>query len=324
MTAPVTASSPRFLRRSTAIVHPWPEDDKEDPITVPVYAIPKPDPEPYWWDDPAQAAITDHLITARRELGNAFHGALLFIGAPGSGKTEGVRQAVRRYSERHGVELTFTKMDCATITDPQKWFGRREVDASGTRFVPSNFVLACERGDVILLDDVSRLHATLHNSIYALLDGSNEVHISDLNLVVRRHPQTVFFGTANYTGSGVHRMDPAMRERFAFTLERPWPPAAEEQQILMSATGVDADGAHRLVVIAAKSRAMFEAGDIRSPISTRTLVSAAWLVASGMTERQALDITAVMLYDPESSGIAGQNSERATIRQMIQGQLGGS
>lgn len=317
MAAPVTASSPNFRFRN-------PVPNAMPKPTRPTYVIPTPDPEPYWWDEPSQAAVIDHIITARRTLGNAFHGALLVIGAPGSGKTEGIRQAVRRYNAEHDTEIELTKMDCATITDPQKWFGRREVDRDGTRFERSDFVEAVERGDVILLDDVTRLHAALHNPIFGLLDGSNEVRISDLNLVVRRHPNTVFFGTANYTGSGIHRMDPAMRERFAFTLERPWPPREEEIRILRSATGVDGDGALHLVSVAAKSRAMHEAGDLRIPISTRTLVSAAWLVASGMSEKQALEITAVMLYNPESSGVAGQNSERMAIRQLISGQLGGS
>lgn len=291
------------------------------PVTAPKLVIPSPAGEPYWWDDPTQAALVEHYISARRALGDRFHGALLVTGPAGSGKTEGVLRAARQYAERHQVEMPVLKMDCATITDPQKWFGRREVDRDGTRFVRSDFVTAVEEGGAIVLDDVSRLHATLHNPIMALLDGSNAVKISDLNLTVRRHRETVFLGTANPAGPGVHRMDPAMRERFPYGFERPWPPRADEIKILTTRTGCDADGAARLVEIAAKTRGLAERRELSMPISTRTLVAAAWLVASGMTETQALEVTAVQLFDPESTGYAGATSERTTVRQIISGKM---
>ncbi len=283
--------------------------------------MPKPSGKPYWWDDPGIAEDIDQHILMRRELGDAFEGALLIEGPAGSGKSQGVFEAVRRFNARHGTTIQITKMDCATVTDAQKWFGRREVDHAGTRHERSDFVTGVERGDVILLDDVRRLHPHLHNPIMSLLDGSNAVRLSDLNLVVTRNPQTVFIGTAN-TGAqfgGQHRMDPAMRERFPYTLVRPWPPLEDEIRILVSRTGVDRDGARNLVTIARKSRQQYEDGELRLPISTRTLVSAAWLVASGKTEKEAMEMTAIPLYDPTSAGLSGGLSEQAQVRQIVDG-----
>ena len=286
-----------------------------------VLVIPRPGDEPLWWDDPIQAEFLDHFIVTRRTLGNVFRGGLLVTGPAGSGKTEGVAHAVERVNAAHGTDIGYLKMDCATITDPQKWFGRREVDAAGPRYEKSDFLLAVERGDVILLDEITRLHPHLHNPVMAFLDGSNEVLLSDLNVTVKRHPQTVFIATANIgvQYGGTHRMDWAMRERFPFTLERSWPPAAIEADILTSHTGCDPKGAADLITIAGKTRTKFEAGELRSPISTRTLVAAAWLVASGMRVPEALEMTAVQLYDPDANGIGGAESERQFVRAIVAG-----
>ena len=286
--------------------------------------IPKPGDDPVWWDEPEQAEFLDHFILTRRALGNAFTGGLLITGPAGSGKTQGVPHAIDRINAGHDATIGYLKMDCATITDPQKWFGRREVDASGTHYEKSDFILSVERGDTILLDEITRLHPHLHNPVMAFLDGSNAVHLSDLNVTVERHPQTVFLATANIgvQFGGTHRMDWAMRERFPFTIERSWPPRETEINILTSHTGCDRDGASELVGIAVKTRQMFESGDLRAPISTRTLVAAAWLVASGMSEREALELTAVPLFDSDANGLAGAESERQRVKATIEGKFG--
>lgn len=241
-----------------------------------------------------------------------------------SGKTESVGHAVERINAAHGLGLRLFRMDCATVTDPQKWFGRREVDASGTHYEKSDFVLAVERGDVVQLDEVNRLHPTLHNGIMSLFDGSNAVHLSDLNVTVTRHPETVFIATANQgvQYGATHRMDAAMRERFPYTIERPFPPADAEARILSTRTGVDEDGAAQLVKVAAKSRALHEAGELRAPVSTRTLVFAAYWVAAGMTEKEAINFTARGLYDPDANGIAGAESDRMKFMACVKGVLG--
>lgn len=285
--------------------------------------IPRPEGEPYWWDDPEQAEFLDHYILVRRALGPAFAGGLLITGPSGSGKSESVGHAVERVNAKHGLSLRLFRMDCATITDPQKWFGRREVDKDGTRYEKSDFIKAVEEGCVVQLDEVNRLHPTLHNGIMSLFDGSNAVHLSDLNVTIERHPETVFIATANQgvQYGATHRMDAAMRERFPYTIERPFPPAEAEAKILATRTGCDPDGAANLVKVAAASRAQFTAGELRSPISTRTLVFAAYLVASGMDEREALDLTAVPMFDPDANGIAGAESDRMKVKATIKGAL---
>jgi MoxR-like ATPase len=285
--------------------------------------IPRPSGEPLWWDDPKHAEFTDHFILTRRALGAMMPGGLLITGPSGAGKTEGAAHAVERVNEAHGLALRLFRMDCATVTDPQKWFGRREVDAAGTRYEKSDFILAVERGDVVLLDELTRLHPSIHNGVMSLLDGSNSVHLSDLNVTVERHPETVFIATANIgvQYGGTHRLDAAMRERFPYSIERGFPPADIEPAILASRSGCDLDGAVNLVKVATESRKLHANGDLRTPVSTRTLVYAALLVAAGMTEKEALEFTATPMYDPDANGIAGAESERAKFRAIVKGKL---
>lgn len=288
------------------------------PIELRVPTLPA---EAYWYENPDDARMIEWYILSRRKLGNRMHGGLLITGPAGSGKTGGVPRAVERINRDHNLALPYIKMDCPTVTDPQKWFGRREIDAKGSRYEKSDFILAVESGAVILLDEFMRLHPTIHNPVMALLDGSESVLLSDLNVTINRHPETVFIGTTNIGSAfgGTHRMDWAMRERWSYTIERDFPPEDEEIRVLTSWTGCDQDAASILVDIAAKTRVMFATGDLRAPISTRTLVNAALLVAGGRSERSALEYTALPEYDGGADGVVGEKSERSQVKAVIEG-----
>lgn len=337
--SPATASIPKAererviieaLRKHGTLVPQAPaEPDEEEPeptqTSRPILRIPEATTEPYWYEDPAQAAFLDHYIVAKRALGPAMHAALLVTGPSGVGKTQGVAVAVDRINREHGLSLTLAKFDCAVTTDPQKWIGRREVDKDGTHFYESDLMIAIQKPDtVVLFDEINRLHPTITNHVYPLLDGSRALHVSDMNVTIPVHPSVVFLATANIgvQYGGTHRFDQAFRERFGYTLERGFPPREEEIRVLTSATGCDADAASVLVDIADKTRQMADAGDLRSAISTRTLVGAAWLVASGYGERAALEFTALPLYDAGATGNLGDETDRGKVAAIIEGRTG--
>lgn len=295
-----------------------PEPERE--IIVPPVAT-----DPYWWEEPGQAEFIEHHILSRRTHGNRIIGGLLITGPAGQGKTMGVPRLIERMNKEHGLGLRLLKMDCPTVTDPQRWFGARHIDKDGDRYEKSAFVEAVERGDVILLDEVKRLHPTIHNPIMSLLAGDETVLLADLNITIARHPQTVFLATTNEGAmfGGNHRMDYAMDERFPFRVERGFPPKDDEIAILTTHNpGCDKDAASVLVTIAAKTRDLWRTGDLRSPISTRTLNHAAFLVASGYTEREALQYTALAMYDGTADGSLGEKSDRQTVAAIVEGATG--
>lgn len=304
------------------------DDEESDPDKVPeerVLVVPSAaSGERYWFERPDDAAFMEHYILSRVGLGARLPGGLLITGPAGSGKTMGVIKAVERINEAHpDLALPLLVMNCPTITDEQKWFGRREVDETGTHYVKSDFVNGVENGAVILLDEFMRLHPRIHNGVMSLLDGSESVLLSDLNVTITRNPRTVFIGTTNQGAQfgGTHRMDWAMRERWSFTIERDFPEDPDDEVRILTShnPGCDADAARVLVDIARKSRDLWQTGDLRTPISTRTLDNAAFLVASGMTEREALGYTAIPEYDAGAEGVVGQESERARVKGIIEG-----
>lgn len=301
---------------------PWPDepiDQVRRELRIPAV------PEAYWYEDPEQAEVIEHFILMRRALGSAFHGGLLITGGAGYGKTLGMSHLVDRMNRERNLNLRLFRMNCAVQTDPGKWFGRREIDKNGTRYEKSDLILAIERGDIVQLDEVNRIHPHIADSVHSLLDGTQELVLPDLNLTIQVPPTAVFVATMNIGSQygGTHRLDHAFRTRFSTTIEVGPPPRDEEVRVVHLNTGCDMDAASNLVDIAVKSRQMFETGDLRAEISTRDLVAAGRWVAAGKTEREALLLTAVPLFDGDSNGVtAGSESDRAKVMAIIQGRLG--
>lgn len=332
------AERERIIREALArygkvgIVVPEAEDNETDiadeptQTAGPVLSVPEAASEPYWYEDPADAAMMEHFILSRVALGARLPGGLLVTGPSGCGKTLGAIKAVERLNAAHPeLGLPLLVMNCPTVTDPQKWFGRRELDKAGLRYEKSSFIETVEAGGVIVLDEFMRLHPTIHNPVMSLLDGTESVLLPDLGVTVSRHPRTVFIGTTNQgvAYGGTHRMDWAMRERWSFTIERSFPPREEEIRILTSHNpGCDEDAAAVLVDIATKTREMWAAGDLRTAISTRTLDNAAFLVASGMTERMALQFTALAEFDGNAEGSLTDETDRGKVMGVIEGRTG--
>lgn len=270
--------------------------------------------DPYWWDKPEDVRLIDWFIGAASE--GLLEGGLLIAGPAGVGKTESVKRAAKRLARRLLI------MNVAVVTDPQKWLGRREITGDGTVFIQSDFLTAVQGGDIILLDDMSRAHSYILNLIMSLLDGQRSIHLPDMNININVNPRTVFIATANIGTQfgGTHRMDWAHRERFPYTLEREFPPAAEEARVIDSATNCGAEAAKFLVEkFAAITRQKWQIGDLSSPVSTRTLKSTGLLIASGFSITEALEYTALPLYAQNADGTSGSKSERTVVRGILEG-----
>jgi hypothetical protein len=269
--------------------------------------------EPYWYEEKDDARFLDHFIDLRRKA--KVVGNLLLTGPSGSGKTEGLK----RLAERKG--LPFYKMDCATITTEEKWVGRREIDSSGTKFVMSEHLKWLEgieyEPGVICYDEINRVHPSKHNVLIPILDGSQALFVPDMGRYVIVHPDNIVMATANIGTAfgGTFTMDRAFRERFNFTMERGFPPPKEEIKVLTTRTNASDEKAKLMVDIADQTRRKWKTGDLEAPISTRSLIAAAYLVASGMSVVQAFGYTILPMYKDDG----GAQSERAMVKLIISG-----
>ena len=279
--------------------------------------------EPYWWEPAQDTEFIDFFIRSR--MAGTLDGQVLITGPSWQGKTEGVIRAC----DRLGVPLNI--INCASITTIEKWVGHKEVGHDGTHFVMSEFLRMVEaRGpehtypdgrpgyepSVVLLDELTRLHATYHNLLFPLFDGLRSIFVPELHAHIAKHPQMTFIATANIGGrySGTHQLDAALRERFPYTIERDFPPADEEVKVLTTRTGIAAAQAATLVEIANKTRAKLGT-DLSLAISTRTLIYTATLVASGASIVRAFELTAL----PHFAKDGGQASERGLVSTIITG-----
>jgi MoxR-like ATPase len=273
--------------------------------------------EPYFWVKAQDEAFLSMWMNLRR--GEGLVANLLITGPTGSGKTEGLK----KLGKKHNVPVY--KVDCGSITTADKWVGHKEVDEKGTHYVLSEHLRwlsadGCEPG-LVVYDELSRLHPSLHNILIPILDGSQSIWVPELGVNVNVHPDTLIAATANIGSgySGTYRMDDALVGRFGYRIEQEFPPIPEEVKVISTRTGVPADKAKILVEIAAQTRQKAANSDLSFPISTRNLLDAGNLVASGMSIVDAADYTFVKFYSEEG----GTGSERLIVRQIVAGKAGG-
>lgn len=271
----------------------------------------------YFWMSPENQAKGRTWLALRRQAGVVQH--MLVVGPSGCGKTEGLRTLAADNS------VPFYKVDCASITTPDKWVGHKEVNEKGTFYVLSEH-LRWLSGDgfepgLLVYDEINRLHPSLLNLLIPILDGSQSIWVPDLGIYVKVHPDTIIAATANIgVGfSGTYGLDVALHDRFGAVLEQSFPPAAEEATILQKKAGIDEATAKTLVNIATQARNKAESGELSKPVSTRALIDAAYWAATGMSVTEACEATFVKKYSPEGKG----SSERTVIRLIIQGMAGG-
>lgn len=271
----------------------------------------------YFWMSPENQAKGRTWIALRKQAQVVQH--MLVVGPSGCGKTEGLKQLAADNN------LPFYKVDCASITTPDKWVGHKEVNEKGTFYVLSEH-LRWLSGDgfepgLLVYDEINRLHPTLLNLLIPILDGSQSIWVPDLGIYVKVHPDTIIAATANIgVGfSGTYGLDVALHDRFGAMMEQTFPPQDEESIVLSKKAGIDDATAKTLVNIATQARLKADNGELSKPVSTRALIDAAYWAATGMSITEACEATFVKKYSAEGKG----SSERTVIRLIIQGMAGG-
>lgn len=206
---------------------------------------------------------------------------MLFLGPSGSGKTEAARDLARR------AGLAFTKIDAPAMTDPEAWFGTREVvvenGAPKTVFNESQFVAALTQPGVLLIDEGNRVSDAVRNILLGLLDDSRSVTNPLTGQVIVRDPKCyiIITGNAGLAFTGTYAIDPAFYTR-ALTTRFDYLGVLEETALAQSRTGCDGDTARLFVRFADETRQRARSVEDFPPISTREVITACALVAKGL------------------------------------------
>jgi MoxR-like ATPase len=237
---------------------------------------------------------------------------LMLIGPSGSGKSVGAAflNSLAGYSREQ-----FLKVDCASIADPEGFFGSREIEIQGSSPVTvvrdSDLVTRLGQPGTILLDEVNRITDSQRQVLLPLLDGSRSVLNPLTGKTVERHPYCYLILAFNegLQFTGTFAIDPAFKNRCSAH----WVGYADrdnEIAILGEATGIPQKIAGLLVRFAEQTRTRAATDPDFLPVSTRELLEIAGFVAQGGA---TLDTAIDMVLLAKASTDGGAQSQRAGL-----------
>lgn len=246
-------------------------------------------------------------------VSNAKHqpaGNLMFIGPSGSGKTDGARYLAAL------VGLEFTKVDSASMTDPEAWFGTREIVVEDhqavTRYEPSDFVAALQRPGVLLLDEINRVRDEHRNVLIPVLDHTRAVMNPLTGKVIERHPGCfiIMSGNVGMAFTGTSAIDPAFMTR-SVVAEFTYLSPDNEARVIADATGCDAEAAFVFARFGYETRAKAANDPEFLPVSTRELINMASLTAGGLSRDLAVKFVVMNAASPEGGSASIRNELQA-------------
>ena len=196
-------------------------------------------------------------------------------GLSGNGKTLMIEQV---HAEM-GKELI--RVNITIETDEDDLLGGFRLVNGETKFVPGPVVEAMERGCTLLLDECD-LGSNKFMCLQPVLEGKG-VYLKKVNKWITPKEGFNVMATANTKGKGsedgrfigTNILNEAFLERFAITIEQPYPAASVEKKIVLGSMkkygAVDEDFATNLVTWSEVIRKTFFDGGVDELISTRRL-----------------------------------------------------
>lgn len=168
--------------------------------------------------------------------------------------------------------------------------GRYLLDETGTKWHDGPLTHAVRHGAICYLDEIVEARQDTTVVIHPLTDARRFLPLDKRGEVVHAHEdfQLVVSYNPGYQ-SRSKDMKASTRQRFA-ALNFDYPDAELEASIVANEAGVDRGVADALVAIAHRSRALKNRG-LDEGVSTRMLIYAAELIASGVTPAESCDMT---------------------------------
>ncbi|HRK25006.1 MAG TPA: CbbQ/NirQ/NorQ/GpvN family protein [Beijerinckiaceae bacterium] len=211
---------------------------------------------------------------------------LLIKGPTGCGKTRFVAHMAAR------LAAGLTTVSCHDDLTASDLTGRWLIKGGETVWQDGPLTRAVRQGGICYLDEIVEARKDVTVVLHPLTDdrrilplertGETVVAPDNFMLVVSYNP-----GYQNILKS----LKPSTRQRF-MAIEFSYPPPAVEAEVLVTETGVKPAVADRLVALAGHIRKL-KGRDLEEGASTRLLVYAASLIASGMKINEAIDVALV-------------------------------
>ncbi len=226
---------------------------------------------------------------------------VLLKGPTGCGKSRFVEFMAER------LKLPLITVACNDETSAADLVGRWLVRGGDTVWQDGPATRAVKQGAILYLDEIAEAREDVVVLLHPLTDHRRQLYL-DRNDEVLRAPSE-FMVVASFNPGyrrGLKELKPSTRQRFV-TLGFGYPKEDVEVEVLQGETGVDVKQARRLVAWATKVRGQ-DSLALAETVSTRLLVMAARLIATGLHPRVACAATLVQpLTDDPATAAALQD-----------------
>ena len=216
-----------------------------------------------------------NYATLKKIIKSGLFYPVFITGLSGNGKTLMVEQL---HAE---MKKELIRVNITIETDEDDLLGGFRLVNGETKFVPGPVIEAMERGCTLLLDECD-LGSNKLLALQPVLEGKG-VFLKKINKWISAKAGFNVMATANTKGKGsedgrfigTNILNEAFLERFAITIEQPYPTATTEKKIVMGSMTkykkVDESFADNLITWAEVIRKTFYDGGVDEVISTRRL-----------------------------------------------------
>ena len=208
---------------------------------------------------------------------------LLLKGPTGCGKTRFVEKMA------HSLGLPLITVSCHEDLSAADLVGRYLFKDNQTLWEDGPLTLAVRHGGICYLDEIVEARNDTTVIIHSLTDHRRILYIDKTQEVVRAHPEFMMVLSYNPGYQNITKdLKESTKQRFA-ALNFGYPPPDLEARIVATESRVDAGNARVLADMGAKIRNLKGFG-LNEGVSTRLLVYAGKLVASGLDPRTACGV----------------------------------
>ena len=192
----------------------------------------------------------------------------------------------------HQLDKKLITVSCHEETSSTDLIGRYIIKGAETVWLDGPLTTAVKTGAILYLDEIAEARPDVIVAIHSLTDHRRELFIDKLGETVKAHKDFMLVASFNPGYQrGFKELKPSTRQRFvAVSFE--YPTAKKEVEIVINETNIQEADAQKLVNIANKIRNLTELG-LTETVSTRLLVDAAKLIASGLPKRLAVHVAVV-------------------------------
>ena len=244
---------------------------------------------PYYAAQGDECALFEHA--ARQRL------PLLIKGPTGCGKTRFVEHMA------HVLQRPLITVSCHDDLSAADLVGRHLIAGGDTVWSDGPLTRAVRQGAICYLDEVVEARKDTTVVLHPLADDRRVLPIERTGELIPAAPSFMLVISYNPGYQNVLKgLKPSTRQRFV-ALEFGYPAPEVERAIVATEGGVDAATAQRLVALAQALRRLTD-HDLEETASTRLLVMAARLHASGLPLRSAVRAAIVQALSDEPDTVA--------------------